>query len=168
MLVQGLVVVDDLAARPRAPLNASGILTLAGAARRLSTATPTRPLDGDSVGGTHNVYCVTVARAPADKMSNRCGKRPPWHERCLSNSNGNCREGSKATGLPKKKAQIRNAVWMTRRILCLDRTIITRRDSPHTSKRPTPRKRGFFWLGAPDFRKNHTRQPAGCPVRSVS
>ena len=70
------------------------------------------------VDGPSNVDCVTVATAPADKMTSVCGKRHRWHECCLSNFNGS-REGSMATGFRNKKAQIRNAVGMTRRILCL-------------------------------------------------
>jgi len=61
-----------LAARPRAPLNASGILTLPGAPRAdLGPARGPRLLEGERVGGPHNEQCVTVARAVADKMSNR-------------------------------------------------------------------------------------------------
>jgi hypothetical protein len=71
------------------------------------------------VDGPNNVHCVTVATALADKMTSVCGKRHRWHGCCLSNFNGKSREGSKATGFSNKKAQIRNAVWMTRRILCL-------------------------------------------------
>jgi len=63
-------------------LNASGILTLPGTARRFGAARGTRLLDGERVDGPHNVQCVTVARAVADKMSNRCRKQPRWHECC--------------------------------------------------------------------------------------
>jgi len=87
--------------------------------------------------------------------------REPWRTRCptaaasggvgtsvanLTVTANNSRDGSKATGFTNKKAQVWNAVRMTRRTLCLDRIKITIIDSSTHKQATTPRESGFFFL----------------------
>src|SRR5438067_1562858 len=81
-----------------------------------------------------------------------------------------CRDGSKTTGFTNKEAQIRNAAWKARRILCLGPDNNNEHRLLHTQASDRPRESGVFFGWATGVsvigRTKKPRQPAGCLVRS--
>ena len=172
MRVQGLVAHPPPSARLRAPLNASGILTLPGVVRRFGVSRRAPPLDDQA----RAVLTTSTASQLREPRATTCRTAAASGSVGMSvanphNSNGNpCRDGSKTTGFTNKKAQIRNAAWKARRILCLGPDNNNEHRLLHTQASDRPRESGVFFGWATGVsvigRTKKPRQPAGCLVRS--